>query len=159
MANQEKVAEGISEDIFTMSRELRDLRDKKGRMEDDLKTLNGEIKVKNELLVKQMVDAELQKFSLDGTLFYLATETYVSSIPDTRTEFYSVLEKEGYGDLVQPNIPAPTLGAFVKEMFSDNDDVLPDWLLPYVTVYQADKVKLMKDSKRKSKKKEEEEED
>jgi len=150
-----KATEGITEDIFCMAKDLRALREEKERSTAELKKLNEDIKEKNEQLVKRMVDTELQKFSLDGTLFYLSTNTYITPIADKKEVFYAVLKDEGYGDLIQPSIPAPTLKAFVGELFTDNDDELPEWLVPYVSMYQEDEVKLRKEAKRKSKKEEE----
>ena len=137
--------EGEQLDIFRLSRQLRDLRRRKEQLEQQLKDLNAELKHVNGLLANEMVNNELQRFSIDGVLFYLATDVYVQEIAGVRDEFYEVVRGEGFGDLIKPSVPHQTLKAFVKEQMQENNDELPGWLAPYVRTYKEDKVRMVKD--------------
>ena len=139
------------QDVFELSKRLKDLKDQKDALNTQLKAVNEELENVNRELSQLMVDNELQRFSLHGTLYYLSTDVYISEIADRREELYESIRQQGYGDLIKNTIPYQTLKSFVKEMMEDQaeaedgDPKPPPWLRPFVRVYKADKVKTMKE--------------
>ncbi len=131
--------------IFELAGHLASLNEKKAHIEAELKEVKKEIESTNEQLVELMVDEEVQRFSRDGTLFYLQTDVYVSDVADRREVFYEALRQQGHGDLIRETVHPQTLKAFTKEQMTD-DLQLPEWLEGLVTVFRKDKVRLRKES-------------
>lgn len=129
--------------VMTCSRHLKRLRERKQELEDELKEINAQIANYNNKLAEEMVNLELQRFSLEGTLYYLATDIYVSDIAPSREELHEVVRQQGFGDLIKQTIHPSTLKGFVKEQIKENGGEVPEWLEPYVRVYEQNKVKMM----------------
>jgi len=129
--------------VMTCSRHLKRLRERKQELEDELKEINAQIANYNNKLAEEMVNLELQRFSLEGTLYYLATDIYVSDIAPSREELHEVVRQQGFGDLIKQTIHSSTLKGFVKEQIKENGGEVPEWLEPYVRVYEQNKVKMM----------------
>src|SRR5690606_16078792 len=122
---------------------LRDLRDRKAEMEEQLKALNTEIDATERALVEAMVNEEIQNFVRGDRLFYLRTETYVSAKAERRPELLAWLKANGLADIVQETVHPRTLSAAVREIL-EQDDQLPDGLAGLVNVYEKVTVGLRK---------------
>ena len=133
-----------SNDLFALADELRELRETKKRLEDELKTVGLEIDRIDACLAQRMADAETQNFTRNGTMFCLTSTTRASAAAGRKDELFAALRKAGFGDLVYETVNANSLAAFVKEQTAENADVLPAWLDGLVTVFEKTTVGVRK---------------
>ena len=131
-------------DLFALADELRELRETKKRLEDELKAVNGEIDRVDETLARRMTDTETQNFTRNGAMFCLIDTVRASAAAGKKDELFEALREAGYGDLVYETVNANSLSAFVKEQTAENGDVLPDWLDGLVTVFEKTTVGVRK---------------
>ena len=122
-------------DMFELADKLKELRDKKQHLAEEVKKNNAEIEETEYKLSLEMASSETQSFNRSGTLFYLCTKLYASAVKENKAELYEALKNEGYGSLITETVNANSLSAFVKEQMADNDDQLPDWLEGKVNVF------------------------
>ena len=133
-----------SNDLFALADELRELKETKKRLEDELKTVGLEIDRVDAVLAQRMVDAETQNFTRNGTMFCLISTTRASAAAGRKDELFEALREAGYGDLVYETVNANSLSAFVKEQTTENEDVLPSWLDGLVNVFEKTTVGVRK---------------
>jgi len=133
-----------SNDLFALADELRELKETKKRLEDELKTVGLEIDRVDAVLAQRMVDAETQNFTRNGTMFCLISMTRASAAAGRKDELFEALREAGYGDLVYETVNANSLSAFVKEQTTENGDTLPEWLDGLVTVFEKTTVGVRK---------------
>ena len=124
-----------SNDLFALADELRELKETKKRLEDELKAVGMEIDRVDTILSQRMADTETQSFTRNGTMFCLTNTTRASASAGRKDELFEALRTAGYGDLVYETVNANSLSAFVKEQSTENDDALPPWLDGLVTVF------------------------
>lgn len=132
-----------SDDIFLMADRLRDLRDTKADLENQLKQVNAQIEEAEQALAQAMLAEEMQNFVRAGQMYYLTTKTYASPVAERKAELFQWLKANGYSDLVQETVNANTLAAFVREQLEE-DDELPDGLGELVNVYEKTTVGMRK---------------
>ena len=133
-----------SNDLFALADELRELKETKKRMEDELKVVGLEIDRVDGVLAQRMADTETQNFTRNGTMFCLTSTTRASATAGRKEELFEALREAGYGDLVYETVNANSLSAFVKEQTSENGDALPQWLNGLVTVFEKTTVGVRK---------------
>ena len=133
-----------SNDLFALADELRELKETKKRLEDELKAVGLEIDRVDADLAQRMVDTETQNFTRNGTMFCLTNTTRASATAGRKDELFEALREAGYGDLVYETVNANSLSAFVKEQTTENSDVLPEWLDGLVTVFEKTTVGVRK---------------
>mgnify|MGYP001452867061 FL=1 len=133
-----------SNDLFALADELRELRETKKRLEDELKAVGLEIDRVDASLAQRMADAETQNFTLNGTMFCLTSTTRASAAAGRKDELFAALREAGFGDLVYETVNANSLSAFVKEQTTENGDNLPQWLDGLVTVFEKTTVGVRK---------------
>jgi hypothetical protein len=133
-----------SNDLFALADELRELKETKKRLEDDLKAVGFDIDRVDADLAKRMIDAETQNFTRNGTMFCLTNTTRASATAGRKDELFEALRAAGYGDLVYETVNANSLSAFVKEQTTENRDALPEWLTGLVTVFEKTTVGVRK---------------
>ena len=133
-----------SNDLFALADELRELKETKKRLEDELKTVGLEIDRVDADLAQRMADAETQNFTRNGTMFCLTSTTRASAAAGRRDELFEALRAAGYGDLVYETVNANSLSAFVKEQTTENGDALPQWLDGLVIVFEKTTVGVRK---------------
>jgi predicted nuclease with TOPRIM domain len=136
-----------SEKMFELADRLRELRDAKQAMEQELKAINDEIDEVDYRLSEIMAETETQNFTRSGIMFYLTTKTRASAMADRKDELFATLRNEGYGELVTETVNANSLSAFVKEQITENGDALPDWLDGLVSVFEKTTVGVRKAAK------------
>jgi hypothetical protein len=129
--------------MFNVAADLSDLRKQKKDTEDMLAGIKEAMTAVNEKLVGLMIEKELQNFVLRNEMFYLNTKTLVSAVAEKKEELYAALKAEGYGDLVQETVNSQTLGAFVRDLLGENDE-LPDWIKDKVAVFDKTEVGVRK---------------
>ena len=125
-----------SNDLFVLADELRELKETKKRLEDELKAVGLEIDRVDACLAQRMADTETQNFTRNGTMFCLTSTTRASAAAGRKDELFEALREAGYGDLVYETINANSLSAFVKEQTTENGDALPAWLDGLVNVFE-----------------------
>ena len=133
-----------SNDLFALADELRELKETKKRLEDELKTVGLEIDRVDADLAQRMADTETQNFTRNGTMFCLTSTTRASAAAGRKDELFEALREAGYGDLVYETVNANSLSAFVKEQTTENGDNLPQWLDGLVTVFEKTTVGVRK---------------
>ena len=127
-----------------MADRLQELRDEKEQLEMALKETNGMIEAVEQDLVAAMVTAELDSFKRNGHTYSLKIDTYASAKADRKEELFEALRKNNAGDLVQEQVNANSLRAFVKELKANNDDEIPEWIVDYINVYDKTKISVRK---------------
>ena len=133
-----------SNDLFALADELRELRETKKRLEDELKAVGLEIDRVDACLSQRMADAETQNFTRNGTMFCLTSTTRALAAAGRKDELFEALRESGYGDLVYETVNANSLSAFVKEQTTENGDNLPQWLDGLVTGFEKTTVGVRK---------------
>jgi hypothetical protein len=133
-----------SNDLFALADELRELKETKKRLEDELKSVGLEIDRVDAVLAQRMADTETQNFTRNGTMFCLTNTTRASAAAGRKDELFEALREAGYGDLVFETVNANSLSAFVKEQTTENGDTLPQWLDGLVSVFEKTSVGVRK---------------
>jgi len=133
--------------MFDLADRLKELRDAKKQAEQEVKDINAKIDETDYALSELMAETETQSFSRAGTLFFLANTTRASAVADKKDKLYGTLKNNGYGSLVYETVNANSLSATVKEMMSENNDLLPDWLEGLVNVFEKTSVGVRKATK------------
>jgi hypothetical protein len=133
-----------SNDLFALADELRELKETKKRLENELKAVGFDIDRVDTDLAQRMMDAETQNFTRNGTMFCLTSTTRASATAGRKDELFESLRTAGYGDLVYETVNANSLSAFVKEQTTENGDILPEWLDGLVTVFEKTTVGVRK---------------
>ena len=129
---------------LAMADRLQELRDEKEQLEIALKETNGMIEAVEQDLVAAMVTAELDSFKRNGHTYSLKVDTYASAKAECKLELFEALRNSNAGDLVQEQVNANSLRAFVKELKANNDDEIPEWIIDYINVYEKTKVSVRK---------------
>ena len=127
-----------------MADRLQELRDEKEQLELSLKETNALIESVEQDLVAAMLTAELDSFKRNGHTYSLKVDTYASAKADKKPEFFEALRANNAGDLVQEQVNANSLRAFVKELKANNDDEIPEWIVDYINVYDKTKIAVRK---------------
>ena len=133
-----------SNDLFALADELRELKETKKRLEDELKAVGLEIDRVGVVLAQRMADTETQNFTRNGTMFCLTSTTRASAAAGRKDELFAALREAGYDDLIYETVNANSLSAFVKEQTTENGDSLPQWLAGLVTVFEKTTVGVRK---------------
>ena len=133
-----------SNDLFALADELRELKETKKRLEDELKAVGLEIDRVDTSLAQRMSDTETQNFTRNGTMFCLTSTTRASAVSGRKDELFDALREAGFGDLVYETVNANSLSAFVKEQTTENGDALPQWLDGLVAVFEKTTVSVRK---------------
>ncbi len=124
--------------------DLQDLRDKKEQLEDELKTINNTLEEVEATLIDAMVTAELESLKRNGRTYSLRVETFASAKPETKDELFEALRNNDAGELVQEQVNAQSLRAFVKELKTNNDGEIPTWISDFINVYEKSKIAIRK---------------
>ncbi|MBS4007484.1 MAG: hypothetical protein KGZ45_03540 [Clostridium sp.] len=134
----------MDKDMFKLADLLKCLKDEKKRMEAELKDVNVSIEETENRLSEMMIDTETQSFNRSGTLFYLSTRLYASTLAEKKQDLFEALKKYGFGSLVVETVNANSLSAFVKEQIAENEDQLPVWLDGKVNVFEKTSIGIRK---------------
>ncbi len=130
--------------IFEMADRLKTLQEQKKNLEEQTKILGAEIEELDEQLSDAMTDAELDRFSRNGSTFYLKSRLFASPASGRKDEMMRVLKENGYGSLVVEAVNANTLAAFIKEQREATGEDIPAWLGDTVSTYEKVSVGIRK---------------
>jgi len=130
--------------MFELADRLKELREAKKAVEEELKSINAEIDDVEYRLSELMISSETQNFTRAGTMFCLSTITRASAAAGMKEELFDTLRSKGFGELIYETVNANSLSAFVKEQIAENGDELPDWLKGLVNVFEKTTVTVRK---------------
>ena len=86
-------------EIFKMADELKAAKDEKKELEAKTKEVNARIEELDRELSDAMADAECDKFTRNGSTFYLNSRLYASPAAGGRDALIHALKDNGYGVL------------------------------------------------------------
>lgn len=125
-----------NQEIFEMADKLKAAKDRKKELDAQVKDVNAEIESLDLALSDAMAEAELERFSRNGSTFYLNTRLFASPAAGRKDDLMQVLKNQGYGSIVVETVNANTLASFVKEQMAANEDVIPEWLSDVVSTFE-----------------------
>ena len=79
------------------------------------------------------------------TLKDLVIKEFPGAVPEEKEELYRRMREHGFDHLFTIN--TMTLGATVKELKANNDDILPDWLEGVIQIYEQPSIRVAKSRK------------
>ncbi len=122
--------------IFDLADKLKALKDEKKDLDSRTKEVNAEIEKTDLTLSDAMAESEVEKFTRNGSTFYLNTRLYASPIAGKKEELFAALKEKGYGSIVTETVNVNTLASFVKEQMAENNDEIPAWLTEKISTYE-----------------------
>lgn len=130
--------------IFEVADRLKALKDEKKDLDAKVKDLTAEIEKLDLELSDAMAEAELERFSRNGSTFYLNTRLFASPAAGRKDELITALKTAGYGSIVTETVNANTLSSFVKEQMAENNDEIPAWLSEKISTFEKVSVGIRK---------------
>ena len=97
---------------------------------------SAEIEQLDHDLSDAMAEQELDKFTRNGSTFYLNSRLFASPAAGRKEELFAALKENGYGSLVTETVNANTLASFCKEQLAAHEDELPAWLSDVVSTFE-----------------------
>ncbi len=122
--------------IFEMADRLKLLQEQKKDLETQVKALGAEIAELDEQLSNAMTEAELDRFSRNGSTFYLKSRLFASPVADRKDEMMQALKENGYASLVVETVNTNTLASFIREQREITGEDIPAWLGDTVSTYE-----------------------
>ena len=83
-----------------------------------------------------MAEAELAKFTRNGSTYYLKSRLFASPVAGRKDDLMVILKAHGYGSLVTETVNANTLAAFIKEQREATGEDVPAWLDGTVNTFE-----------------------
>ena len=108
----------MNNEIFEMADRLKAAKEHKKELDAQVKEVNAEIEQLDLALSDAMAEQEVERFSWNGSTFYLNTRLFASPAAGRKDE------------------NANTLASFVKEQKAANGDEIPEWLAGVVSAYE-----------------------
>ena len=126
----------MNNEIFEMADRLKAAKEHKKELDAQVKEVNAEIEQLDLALSDAMAEQEVERFSRNGSTFYLNTRLFATPAAGRKDELMQTLKDNGYGSLVVETVNANTLASFVKEQKAANGDEIPEWLAGVVSAYE-----------------------
>ncbi len=130
------------QNMLTLADKLKELRDNKSELQGTLKDTQAQIDETEAQLIDIMTAEECAGFKRNGVTFSLVIKEYPGAIPEAKEELYETMKKHGFEHLFTIN--TQTLSATVKELKSNNDDVLPEWLDGMIQIFEQPSIRVAK---------------
>ena len=130
--------------IFEMADRLKSLKEQKKDLEAQAEAVGAEINALDKQLSDAMAEADLDKFSRNGSTFYLKSRLFASPAAGRKDEMMAALKANGYASLVVESVNANTLSSFIKEQREINGTDVPEWLGDTVTTFEKVSVGIRK---------------
>lgn len=108
---------------------FRELKDRRGTLEAELKECNAEITLlETDILPKVMDENEIEKFTTEGVgTIYTQVKVYASVLKENEQRFHDWLNANGHGDIIRDYVFPATLSSFAKEQIEAGVE-LPDFI-------------------------------
>lgn len=116
------------EEIFKLADELKERNAKKDELNAELKSVTAEINEIDEKLTQAMTDAEVDKFTRNGSTYYLKSRLFASPVAEHKPEFMQALKDNGCSELITETVNANTLASWVKEYNESHGTERPEFL-------------------------------
>lgn len=111
---------------------------------------NEQIKVLKEVLAQQMISSNIPSFVYNGNQYSLGKDFFLSTPKGNKEIVMQLLKENNYGDIIHEDYNASTFKSIIKELYEDNEENLPHWLIkdgePLVTLYTPNSVDIRKAS-------------
>ena len=133
-----------NQEIFNMADKLKAAKDHKKELEAQVKEVGKEIEQLDLALSDAMAEADLDRFSRNGSTFYLTSRLFASPAEGRKEELMQTLKDRGYGSIVVETVNANTLASFVRELMAENGDAVPEWLAGVVSTFEKVSVGIRK---------------
>ena len=130
--------------IFEMADRLKALKEQKKDLEAQAEAVGAEINALDAELSDAMAEADLDRFSRNGSTFYLKSRLFASPAAGRKDEMMAALKANGYGSLVVESVNANTLSSFIKEQREVTGMDVPEWLGDTVSTYEKVSVGIRK---------------
>ena len=135
----------MDQSMLELADKLKEAKARKKELENETEANNALIKNLETQLAEQMADKEVDRFTLNGTLFYLSSRLFASPKAGGKDAMIAALRANGYGDLVTESVNANTLASFAKERIAEEESgELPEWLGKVITTYEKISVGIRK---------------
>ena len=134
----------MDKSMFELADKLRETKERKKEMDARVRELTAEIDELDRALSDMMAEQEVERFSRNGSTFYLNTRLFASPAVGRKDELMQTLKDNGYGSIVVETVNANTLASFVKEQMALNGDEVPEWLRDVVSTYEKTTVGVRK---------------
>ena len=132
--------------LFELADQLKAAKDRKKQLDADTKANNAQIEELDRRLAEAMAEQELDRFSRNGSLFYLSSRLFTSPKAGMKDDLIDAQRGNGYGGLVTETVNAGTLASFAKERMAESETgELPEWLDAVVSTYEKVSVGVRKD--------------
>ena len=122
--------------LFDLADELKAAKDEKKALDAQVKEVNARIETLDKELSDAMANVECEKFTRNGSSFYLNSRLFASPMAGNKDAMIAALKENGYGDIVTETVNANTMASFCKEQMAANEDELPEWLTPVVNIFE-----------------------
>lgn len=127
----------MNESLFELADRLKAAKDRKKELDAETKANNAVIEDLDRQLAEQMAEQEVDRFSRNGSLFYLSSRLFASPMAGEKEPMIAALKANGYGDLVTETVNANTLASFAKERMAESETgELPSWLDAVVSTFE-----------------------
>lgn len=130
--------------IFDLADQLKSAKDKKKDLDAQVKEVSSEIERLDRELSDAMTETECERFSRNGSTFYLNSRLYASPIAGQKEAMFEALKSNGFGELVTETVNANTLASFVKEQRELHNDEIPEWISAVVNSFEKVSVGIRK---------------
>jgi gluconate kinase len=122
--------------IFELADQLKECKEQKKELDAQTKELTAEIERLDLALSDAMAEAECDRFSHNGSTFYLKTRLYASPVSGKKDELMEALKSNGFDSIVTETVNANMLASFVKEQIALNDEKVPTWLSEVISTFE-----------------------
>ena len=96
-------------------------------------------------LIEIMTAEECTGFKRGNSTFSLVIKEFPGAVPECKEELYTQMKQHGFEHLFTIN--SQTLSATVKELKTNNDDTLPEWLEGLISIYEQPSIRVSKSKK------------
>ena len=131
--------------MLELADQLKELRDRNSAAQAELKEIGAEIDAVESALIEIMTAEECTGFKRGNSTFSLVIKEFPGAVPECKEELYAQMKQHGFEHLFTIN--SQTLSATVKELKTNNDDTLPEWLEGLVSIYEQPSIRVSKSKK------------
>lgn len=128
--------------MLELADQLIALREKRDAVQDELKGINADIEATEAAMIEIMTAEECAGFKRGNRTFSLVIREYPGAVPENKAQLYEEMRSHGFDHIFTIN--PMTLSATVKELKTENNDVLPEWLDGLVRVFEKASISVRK---------------
>ena len=129
--------------LASMAESMIELRRLKDETENKAKKINDDIDKLEREMFAEMMTAEMDSFAAYGYSFTPTVKALASIPAEVRDEAFEALEENGHGGLIKREVNTMTFRSFYRDIL-DADGNPPEWLAPYVSVYNKETISVRK---------------